>query len=95
MPLPHINCEIRERFAQANGPLIYQLRCEISYMTQKKMKVVNYYTKLKMLCDELMCLLLLPQPNRTYATTKEITDMMLSGQSMEFLMGLHDMFNLI
>lgn len=52
--------EIKERFGEANGPLIYQLKREISSITQENMIVAEYYTKLKMLWDELMCLLPIP-----------------------------------
>lgn len=62
-------------------------------MTQGNLTVAEYYTKLKMLWDELLCLLPLPQPDHNSETTKQLEDMMFSGQLMEFLMSLHDGFD--
>lgn len=74
--------------------MIYQLRRDISSISQGNLTVAEYYTKLKIFWDELMCLLPIPEPDYTCATTKELVDMMFSGQLMEFLMGLHDRFDL-
>lgn len=39
--------EIKERFGECNGPLLYQIQREISTITQGNMSVTQYYTKLK------------------------------------------------
>lgn len=45
--------ELRTRFMQSNGPRQYQLRRELSTLTQDDMSVTQYFTKLKTLWDEL------------------------------------------
>ena len=40
---------------------MYQLQREISSISQGSMSVVQYYTKLKKLWDELTCLMPIPQ----------------------------------
>lgn len=52
--------EIKGRFGESNGPLLYQLKREISSFTQADMTVIVYFTKLKKLWDELTCLKSLP-----------------------------------
>ena len=44
--------ELSERFGQSNGPLLYQLQKEISYLYQGNDSVAVYFTKLKKLWDE-------------------------------------------
>lgn len=59
------------------------------------MTVVEYYTKLKMLWDELLCLMPIPEPDHDYdcGVAKELADMMLSRQLMEFFTRLHNRFD--
>lgn len=49
--------EIEERFVESNGPMLYQIKREINVFSQGNMPVSLYFTKLKMLWDELTCLL--------------------------------------
>lgn len=37
--------ELKERFGEINGPLLYQIQREISTVTQGGMAVAQYYTK--------------------------------------------------
>lgn len=48
--------ELKERFGECNGPLLYQIQREISTVTQGDMNVAQYYTRLKKYWDELACL---------------------------------------
>ncbi|KAL0347962.1 UNVERIFIED_CONTAM: hypothetical protein Sangu_1024000 [Sesamum angustifolium] len=48
--------EIEGRYGVSNGPLLYQLKREIALTSQGNQFVTDYYTKIKMLWDELMCL---------------------------------------
>uniref|UniRef100_A0A2C9U998 Uncharacterized protein n=1 Tax=Manihot esculenta TaxID=3983 RepID=A0A2C9U998_MANES len=53
---PYAKClwdNIKGSFAQSNGPLIFQIKREISSLTQIGMSVTVYFTKLKKLRDEL------------------------------------------
>lgn len=63
-------------------------------MTQGIMIVAEYYTKLKMLWDELLCSVPIPKADNEYETSKELVGLMFSSQLMEFLVGLHDRFDL-
>lgn len=45
---------------EINGSPLYQLQREISSISQKDLTVIQYFTKLKKLWDELSCLQLLP-----------------------------------
>ena len=53
--------ELEERFGESNGLLLYQVQRELSFISQGSMYVVQYYTKLKKLWDELTCLMPIPQ----------------------------------
>lgn len=46
--------ELKERFAESNGPRVFQLQRSISSLLQGEMKVSSYFTKLKGFWDELM-----------------------------------------
>lgn len=52
-----------------------------------------YFTKIKILWDELNSLITIPCCE--CGTAKKMSDMILSGQLVQFLMGLHDKFNSI
>lgn len=39
--------DLKERFAQVNGPRLYQIECEIHNLVQDTMSVATYFTKLK------------------------------------------------
>ena len=52
--------ELEERFGESNGLLLYQVQRELSFISQGSMYVVQYYTKLKKLWDELTCLMPIP-----------------------------------
>lgn len=41
--------ELRERFGECNGPLLYQLQCQIRSISQGNQTVVQYFTELKKL----------------------------------------------
>lgn len=48
--------ELQKCFGQTNGPLIFQLKREISSFIQGNRFVMVYFTKLKKIWDELSCL---------------------------------------
>lgn len=85
--------EIPKRHDKANGPLIYQLKSEIYSMSHGSMTILEYYTKIKILWDELLCLVLMLKADHECEMLKEIVNKIFLGQLMEFLMGLHDGFD--
>lgn len=52
--------ELEKRFKKCNGPMPYQLQKEISSVSQGNMTIVQYYSKLKKLWDEPVCLMPIP-----------------------------------
>ena len=59
---------------------MYQLRREISSISQGSMSVVQYYTKLKKLWDELTCLM--PIPQCTSGATKLVVEITIFNHLM-------------
>ncbi|KAL0393609.1 UNVERIFIED_CONTAM: hypothetical protein Slati_4327100 [Sesamum latifolium] len=49
--------DLEKRYGQCNGPLLYKLQREIASVSQGSQSVVTYFTRLKMLWDELACLM--------------------------------------
>ncbi|KAL5698289.1 hypothetical protein ACHQM5_029348 [Ranunculus cassubicifolius] len=47
--------QLRERFAQSNGPRLYQLRREIALCSQETQSIASYYTKLNESPNFLCC----------------------------------------
>lgn len=85
--------ELKERYGECNGPLLYHIQREISTITQGRMTVAQYYTKLKKSWDELNCLT--PIPDCSCGAAKTITDVFDSSRLIQFLMGLNDAYNAI
>ncbi|XP_057994939.1 uncharacterized protein LOC110651461 [Hevea brasiliensis] len=83
--------EIKERFGESNGPLLYHLKREISNLTQANASVMVYFTKLKKLWDELACLK--PLPVCDYGATKQIDEINSEGKLIQFLMGLNQAYD--
>jgi len=87
--------EIAERFGQTNGPLIYQLKKEISNLTQENNSIVTYFNKMNRLMDELQSIEPIPQ----YACgamkgckcdlLKKLHELESRNQLLQFLMGLN------
>ncbi|KAL2247639.1 UNVERIFIED_CONTAM: hypothetical protein Sindi_2616200 [Sesamum indicum] len=88
--------ELEARYGESNSPLIYQLQREIGEVTQGNMSVTEYYTKLKRLWDELMCLAPMPKcvcTNCTCEVNKSMADMVASNQLIQFLVGLNSVYD--
>ncbi|XP_019053968.1 PREDICTED: uncharacterized protein LOC104601120 isoform X1 [Nelumbo nucifera] len=88
--------ELEERFGESNGPQIYRIQREISAISQGSQLVVKYFTKLKKLWDELVCMQPIPQctcKNCTCGVAKNVSDLACSNRLMQFLMGLSDDFD--
>ncbi|KAK4400314.1 hypothetical protein Sango_1137500 [Sesamum angolense] len=88
--------DLEERYGNCNGHLLYQLQREITTLSQGNMSVVDYYTKLRKLWDELEVLMATPQCtcNRCICgMSKRVSDMALFTQLMQFLIGLGEFFD--
>ncbi|XP_057999024.1 uncharacterized protein LOC131177875 [Hevea brasiliensis] len=83
--------EIKERFGESNGPLLYQLKREISTLTQDNASVLVYFTKLKKLWDELACLK--PLLVCECGTAKQMEEINSEDKLMQFLMGLNETYD--
>ncbi|KAL0327233.1 UNVERIFIED_CONTAM: Retrovirus-related Pol polyprotein from transposon RE2 [Sesamum angustifolium] len=82
--------ELEARYGGSNGPMIYNLEREISSISQGDMSVTTYFTKIKMLWDELICLD--PLPVCTCTAHRQTADREASRQLMRFLMGLSSVY---
>ncbi|KAK4392671.1 hypothetical protein Sango_2044900 [Sesamum angolense] len=88
--------DLEERYGTCNGPLLYQLQREITTLSQGNMSVVDYYTKLRKVWDELEVLMPTPQctcNGCTCGLSKKVADLALFTQLMQFLMGLGEIFD--
>ncbi|KAK4394268.1 Retrovirus-related Pol polyprotein from transposon RE1 [Sesamum angolense] len=88
--------ELEARYSECDGTLLYKLQREINSISQENLSVTAYYTKLKQLWDELVCLmppamcscgLCICGCNKTKA---DQTD---RSQLIQFLMGLNESYD--
>ncbi|KAL0446094.1 UNVERIFIED_CONTAM: Retrovirus-related Pol polyprotein from transposon RE1 [Sesamum latifolium] len=88
--------ELKARYGESDGPLVYKIRREINSITQGNLTVTTYYTNLKQYWDELICL----KPpamcsygqcicNSNTAKQEEIEE----DHLMQFLMGLSEPYD--
>lgn len=88
--------DLEQRYQRKNRPHIFQIRCEISYLTQGQASVATYYAKLKSLLNELVSY-------RPVCTCKQcscggmkkIYEYFQTEHVMVFLMGLNESSNQI
>ncbi|KAL0406493.1 UNVERIFIED_CONTAM: hypothetical protein Slati_3963200 [Sesamum latifolium] len=88
--------ELQRRYGRSNGPMIYQIQREISTVSQGDLSVTAYFTKIKKLWNEICCLA--PSPKCTCGKcvcdlSKAISVQNESIQLMQFLMGLHEVYD--
>ena len=87
--------EIAERYGQTNGPLIYQLKRELTVLMQENSTIVVYFNKMKRIWDELQSVDPTPQCNcaamKEYKCDllKRIQELETRNHLMQFLMGLN------
>ena len=72
--------DLQYRYGQGNGPRIFELREEISSLTQEDLTINAYYTKFKGLWDEF-------SNYRTCTYGHQVEDC-----TMSFLMGLNEIY---
>ncbi|KAL2230502.1 UNVERIFIED_CONTAM: hypothetical protein Sindi_1644600 [Sesamum indicum] len=83
--------ELENRFEQSNGPLEYRLKKELGALTQGSLTLSNYFGKLKKLWDELACITYTPKC--TCGAAKETSEIEEHDQTIQFLMGLNDVYD--
>jgi hypothetical protein len=82
--------DLKERFAQGNGPRVFEIHKAISSLTQDQCNVSAYFTKLKSLWDELNNYRSFPACS--CGALKILIDNKQHENVMQFLMGLNDSF---
>ncbi|KAK9167857.1 hypothetical protein Scep_003048 [Stephania cephalantha] len=83
--------ELQERYGECNGPLLYQFKREICSINQGGLTISIYYTKLKKLWDEVVCLA--PIPTCKCGASSKIVVLDSNDKLMQFLMGLNDIYD--
>ncbi|KAL0427376.1 UNVERIFIED_CONTAM: hypothetical protein Slati_2912400 [Sesamum latifolium] len=88
---------LNEMYGVCNGPLLYQLEREIGSATQGDLSIMDYFTKLQMLWDELVQIRPLRECSCSSPCTCDIAkynaDLVEERYLMQFLMGLNDEYD--
>ncbi|KAK4404468.1 hypothetical protein Sango_0815400 [Sesamum angolense] len=91
--------DLEQRYGQRNGPLLYQLEREIASVSQGDLSVVDYFTKIQMLWDELVQVRPIPECTcgctYTCGVAKATVDLAEQRQLMQFLMGLNHEYDTV
>ncbi|KAL0430251.1 UNVERIFIED_CONTAM: Retrovirus-related Pol polyprotein from transposon RE1 [Sesamum radiatum] len=82
--------DLEARYGGSNGPMLYNLEREIASISQGDMSVTAYFTRIKMLWDELVCLD--PIPACVCPAHRQNIKREDSRQLMRFLMGLNSTY---
>ncbi|KAH1222310.1 hypothetical protein GmHk_12G035501 [Glycine max] len=85
--------DLKERFEQRNGPLIFQLKHELITLQQGSMSISSFYSKLRSLWESLSELK--PSHSCSYEGIKPWCDFEQPKYAMQFLMGLNKSFSTI
>ncbi|KAL0364470.1 UNVERIFIED_CONTAM: Retrovirus-related Pol polyprotein from transposon RE1 [Sesamum angustifolium] len=88
--------DLEERYGECNGPLLYQLQREITSLAQGNMSIVEYFSKLRMVWDEIDMLMPTPQctcGGCTCGVSKATADQATFTRLIQFLMGLSETFD--
>lgn len=85
--------DLKERYQQSNGPCIFQLRRELMNVNQGHLSISSYFTKLKIIWDELsnyrsMC----SCGKCTRRGSKALVEHYHIKYAMSFFMGLNESF---
>ncbi|KAK3026447.1 hypothetical protein RJ639_041857 [Escallonia herrerae] len=83
--------DFKDQFSQKNVPAIYQIQKSFASFSQDTMTVSTYFTKLKGLWDKLDTYRALPTCNQMKAHDEQREE----DRLMQFLMGLHDTYNVV
>lgn len=81
---------LRDRFKQNDRPQNFQIKRQLLALNQGFLNVSTYYTRMKILCDELKDYRAFS--DSSYATSKSWVEFQTEDCIMQFLMGLNDSF---
>lgn len=83
--------KLKERFKESNEPLLYQIKHDINNLTQSNRSISLYFTKMKKLWAELVCLTSLPMCE---CGASKLLDYIHSKEKLvQFLMGLNESYD--
>ena len=82
--------DIQDRFSQSNGPRIFELQKSLVGLSQGSLSVSQYFTKLKIIWEELNTYK--PLVNCSCGGAKPLQDYLQREYVMVFLMGLNDIY---
>ncbi|KAL0322188.1 UNVERIFIED_CONTAM: Retrovirus-related Pol polyprotein from transposon RE1 [Sesamum calycinum] len=88
--------DLEARYGECDGPLLYKIQRQISSMSQGNLDVTAYYTNLKQLWDELVCLMppaMCTCGKCTCGCNKAKIDQTESSQLIQFLMELNETYD--
>ncbi|KHN37134.1 hypothetical protein glysoja_046519, partial [Glycine soja] len=85
--------DLKERFEQRNGPLIFQLKHELATLQQGSMSVSSYYSKLRSIWESISELK--PAHSCTCNDIRPWHDYVQMEYAMHFLMGLNESYGSI
>ena len=88
--------DLKNRFAQTNGPRVFNLQKEIVELHQGEMSITDFFAQLKVFWDQLQNLS--PFPSCTCGKcvcniNKWLTDLQVKESVMKFFMGFNDSFS--
>ncbi|XP_074283781.1 uncharacterized protein LOC141608302 [Silene latifolia] len=90
--------EIRERYGQSNGPLLFQLKKELKNISQDNDSIAEYFTKLKRRWDDIDEIEFFPECNCgamdkcTCNILKQVLESVSREKLITFLMGLNSSY---
>lgn len=89
--------ELEEHYGVSNGAQLFGLHKKLSEIHQSNNNIARYFTKLKMLWDNIisLCLISICICNRTCGASKKMSDFKQSQRVIQFLMGLNDTYDVI
>lgn len=87
--------ELEHRFGESNGPILYQMKRNISLLTQGDLSLAQYHTKLKRLWSKLALLRLDPVCHYSCECNAfmKIAEYREEDKLLQFFMGLNDSYD--
>ena len=87
--------DLKNRFSQGNGPRVFEFQTMVSTLSQENITVSSYYTKFKIVWDELVDYKSIPSCSCGVCTCGSMAAHSAYQEeecTMNFLMGLNDSF---
>ncbi|XP_074326857.1 uncharacterized protein LOC141664804 [Apium graveolens] len=89
--------ELEERYGVSSGAQLFGLHKELAEISQGNNNIVDYFTKMKMLWDDIDALCLIPvcSCGCSCGASQKLSKFQQDQRVIQFLMGLNDSFNII